>query len=121
MNPEDEEIGEHFGQSEIIDLTGIMETHEEPWYNVTLSRVNDSLVRLGVFLGEFHWHTHNNEDELFYVISGRLLLDLSEETIELESGQAYTVPKGILHRTRAEEKTVVLMVEGASVKARGDG
>jgi mannose-6-phosphate isomerase-like protein (cupin superfamily) len=120
MNPEDENLPEDYGQAEIIDLEAIMAPHSEPWYNLTLSRVNDSLVRLGVFDGEFHWHKHDLEDELFFVISGKLLLDLPDETIELLPDQAYTVPRTILHRTRAEERTVVLMVESATVKARGD-
>lgn len=120
MNPEDETIPEDFGQSVVINLPSIMAPHSEKWYNLTLSRVNDSLVRLGVFEGEFHWHKHDLEDELFFIISGRLLLDLPDETITLVPNQAYTVPRTVLHRTRAEERTVVLMVESASVKARGD-
>jgi len=120
MNPEDEEIGDDHGHSEILDIPTIMASQGEQWYNLTLSRVNDSLVRLGVFEGEFHWHKHDLEDELFYVISGRLLLDLTDETIELLPNQAYTVPRTVLHRTRTEDRTVVLMVEAASVKAKGD-
>ncbi len=120
MNPEDENIPDDFGQSEIIDLETIMAPHTEKWYNLTLSRVNDSLIRLGVFDGEFHWHKHDLEDELFFVVSGKMILDLPDDTIELLPNQAYTVPRGVLHRTRAEEKTVVLMVEAATVKARGD-
>ena len=82
--------------------------------------MNDSLVRLGIFEGEFHWHHHDNEDEFFYVISGKLLLDLPDGTIELDQNQAYTVPEGVEHRTRAEEKTVVLMVETGTVNPKGD-
>ena len=120
MNPEDEEIGVGHGHSQVLNIPTIMASHSEQWYNLTLSRVNDSLVRLGVFEGEFHWHKHDLEDELFYVISGRLLLDLPDETMELLPNQAYTVQRIVLHRTRAKERTVVLMVEGATVKARGD-
>ena len=109
-----------FGQSEIIDIPSIVDACSEKWFNTTLSQVNDSLVRLGIFEGEFHWHHHDREDEFFFVISGKLLLDLPEETIELHMNQGYTVPKGIEHRTRAEEKTIVLMVETDTVKPRGD-
>jgi mannose-6-phosphate isomerase-like protein (cupin superfamily) len=108
------------GQSEIIDIPSIVETCSEKWYNTTLCQVNDSLVRLGIFEGEFHWHHHDDEDEFFYVISGKLLLDLKEGTIEINQNQAYTVPKGVEHRTRAEEKTVVLMVETETVNPKGD-
>lgn len=109
-----------YGQSEIIDIPRIVDTCSEKWYNTTLSQVNDSLVRLGIFEGEFHWHHHDNEDEFFYVISGKLLLDLKDGTIEVNQNQGYTVPKGVEHRTRAKEKTVVLMVETETVSPKGD-
>jgi mannose-6-phosphate isomerase-like protein (cupin superfamily) len=108
------------GQSEVIDIPSIVEACLEKWCNMNLSQVNDSLVRLGVVEGEFHWHHHDNEDEFFYVISGKLLLDLRDGTIEIGQNQAYTVPKGVEHRTRAEEKTVVLIVETDTVKPEGD-
>jgi len=73
-----------------------------------------------VFLGEFHWHKHDNEDEFFQVVSGRLVIDLEERVVELTPGQGFTIPRGVLHRTRAAEKTVVLMVEGAGVRPTGD-
>ncbi|UCE39607.1 MAG: cupin domain-containing protein [Thermoplasmata archaeon] len=104
----------------IIDIPGIVEACSEKWYNTTLCSVNDSLVRLGIFEGKFHWHHHDDEDEFFYVISGKLLLDLQEGTIEIDQNQAYTVPKGVEHRTRAEEKTIVLMVETQTVNPKGD-
>jgi len=112
--------GGKIGQSEIIDIKNIVDAVPEKWYNTTLSQVNGSLVRLGIFEGEFHWHHHDLEDEFFYVISGKLLLDLLDGTIVLEKNQGYTVPKGIEHRTRAEEKTIVLMVETDTVKPKGD-
>jgi mannose-6-phosphate isomerase-like protein (cupin superfamily) len=113
-------LSQKIGQSEIIDIQRIVDECPEKWYNTTLSSVNDSLVRLGIFEGEFHWHHHDKEDEFFYVISGKLLLDLKDGTIELNQNQAYTVPKGIEHRTRAQEKTIVLMVETDTVKPKGD-
>jgi mannose-6-phosphate isomerase-like protein (cupin superfamily) len=117
----DASVKTEIGQSKLIDINEIIAGHSEKWFNVTLSRVNDSLVRLGVFEGEFHLHQHENEDELFYVVSGKLLLDVPGDTIELLPGQAYTVPRLVEHRTRAEERTVVLMVEGSTVKPTGDG
>lgn len=108
------------GQSKVIDISSIVEACPERWWNTNLSQVNDSLVRLGVFQGKFHWHHHDNEDEFFYVISGKLLLDLRDGTIEIGQNQAYTIPKGVKHRTRAEEKTVVLMVETDTVNPEGD-
>ncbi len=108
------------GHSVVIDLDDHVSSTEEEWMNYTLTPVNDCLVRLGIFLGEFHWHHHDLEDEFFYVVSGKLLLDVEDETFELTPRQGYTVPKGVRHRTRAKEKTVVLMIEGDTVKPRGD-
>lgn len=113
-------MSEKIGQSEIIDIPQIVKNCNEKWWNTSLSQVNESLIRLGIFEGEFHWHHHDNEDEFFFVISGKLLLDLPEGTIELKQSQGYTVPKGVEHRTKALEKTVVLMVETDTVKPKGD-
>jgi mannose-6-phosphate isomerase-like protein (cupin superfamily) len=109
-----------FGQSEIIDVPKLVRENKEKWVNVNLTEVNDSVVRLGIFEGEFHWHKHNLEDELFFVLEGRLLLDLEGKTLELTPHQGYAVPRMTLHRTRADEKTVVLMVEGNTVNPKGD-
>lgn len=108
------------GHMEIIDINDYVKQTKEKWVNYTLCKVNKSLVRLGIFEGEFHWHHHDKEDEFFYVISGKLLLDLKDKTIELLPNQGFTVPKGVEHRTRAQAKTVVIMVEGDTVKPRGD-
>ena len=109
-----------FGQSETIDVSKLVRENKERWVNINLTEVNDSIVRLGIFEGEFHWHKHNLEDELFFVLDGRLLLDLEGKTLELTPHQGYTVPRMTLHRTRADEKTVVLMVEGNTVNPKGD-
>ena len=90
------------------------------WYNQTLCRVNDSVVRLGVVQGEYHWHKHDNEDEFFYVVEGKLLIDLEGKTVELTPRLGFVVPKGVMHRTRAPERTVMLMVEGAGIVPTGD-
>ena len=108
------------GPLELIDVQRLVDACKEPWYNQTLCRVNDSVVRLGVVQGEFHWHKHDLEDEFFYVVEGRLLVDLEGRTIELLPKQGITVPKGIVHRTRAPERTVILMMEAAGVEPTGD-
>ena len=109
-----------FGQSEVIDVPKRVDSIKVKWHNEDLSQVNDCKVRMGIFEGEFHWHKHDREDEFFFVVSGKLLLDLEDGTLELTPHQGYTVPKGVRHRTRAEEKTVVLMVEGDTVDPKGD-
>ncbi len=117
-------LEEAFGPLQFIDVSALAEAVEDQWYNQTLVRVrvNDCVVRLGVMQGEFHWHKHDEEDEFFYVVEGRFLIDLEEEhrTVELAPKQGFMVPRGVVHRTRAPERTVILMVEGAGVVPTGD-
>lgn len=108
------------GQAEILDVNKIVESIPQKWYNQDLCQVNDCRVRMGIFEGEFHWHHHDKEDEFFFVLSGELLLDLPDETLTLTQNQGYTVPRGVEHRTRAKAKTIVLMVEAATVEPKGD-
>jgi mannose-6-phosphate isomerase-like protein (cupin superfamily) len=82
--------------------------------------VNESVVRLGVVEGEYHWHKHDEDDEFFYVVEGQLLIDLEDRTVELGPRQGFVVPKGILHRTRAPQRTVILMVENAEIIPTGN-
>jgi mannose-6-phosphate isomerase-like protein (cupin superfamily) len=73
-----------------------------------------------VVLGEFHWHKHDDEDEFFYVVEGRFIIDLEGRTVELNPRQGFTIPKGVMHKPRAPERTVILMIEGAGVVPTGD-
>ena len=109
-----------YGPLELIDAGRLADECPEKWWNQTLSRVNDCVARLGVFEGEFHWHKHDLEDEMFFVLEGRLLLDLEGRTVELGPRQGLTVPRGVVHRTRAPARTVVLMFEAATVTPTGD-
>jgi mannose-6-phosphate isomerase-like protein (cupin superfamily) len=109
-----------FDPLERIDVSALVDACTDQWYNQTLCQVNDSIVRLGVVRGEYHWHKHDAEDEFFYVVDGGLLIDLEGETVELSPGQAFVVPKGVVHRTRALERTVMLMVEKVTVVPTGD-
>jgi mannose-6-phosphate isomerase-like protein (cupin superfamily) len=105
---------------ETIDVQALADACDHPWYNQTLCRVNDSVVRLGVIQGEYHWHKHDDLDEFFYVVDGRLLIDLEGRTVELSPRQGFVVPKTVVHRTRAPQRTVILMVEGADIVPTGD-
>ncbi|MQC26133.1 MAG: cupin domain-containing protein [Chloroflexi bacterium] len=125
MNQETEyviELEEKFGFSTLMDLPAFVAATKEKWFNQTLCHVNDSVIRLGILEGEFHWHKHDEEDEFFLVLEGKLLIDLEadDNTIELGPHQGYAVPKGVVHRTRASQKAVVLMVEQDSVVPTGD-
>ncbi len=113
-------LNPRYAPLELIEVQALVDACTDPWYNQTLCRVNDSVVRLGVVHGEFHWHKHDIEDEFFYVVEGRFVIDLEGRTVELTPRQGFTVPKGVLHRTRAPERTVILMIEGAGVVPTGD-
>ena len=103
----------------VIDEKALSEAPTHPWYNQTLCKVNGSVVRLGVVQGEYHWHQHADEDEFFYVVEGRFLIDLEDRTVELTPKQGFVVPRGVRHRPRAPERTVILMVEGAGIVPTG--
>jgi mannose-6-phosphate isomerase-like protein (cupin superfamily) len=105
---------------ELIDVKALAAACEYKWFNQTLCKVNESVVRVGVVEGEYHWHKHDDDDEFFYVVEGKLLIDLEERIVELAPGQGFVVPKGILHRTRAPQRTVILMVENAGIVPSGD-
>jgi mannose-6-phosphate isomerase-like protein (cupin superfamily) len=105
---------------ELIDEKALADAAPHKWYNQTLCQVNESVVRLGVVEGEYHWHKHDNDDEFFYVVEGKLLIDLEGRTIELAPRQGFVVPKGIVHRTRAPKRTVILMIENAGIIPTGD-
>ena len=109
-----------FKALELIDVQRLQRATKDQWVNQTLCEVNDSVVRLGVLKGEFHWHKHDREDEFFYVVEGRFFIDLEGRTVELAPQQGFTVPKGVMHRTRAPERTVVLMIESKGVIPTGD-
>jgi mannose-6-phosphate isomerase-like protein (cupin superfamily) len=105
---------------QLVDVQALVNACTDRWYNQTLTKVNDAVVRLGVLQGEYHWHRHEQEDEFFYVVEGRFLIDLEGRTVELLPRQGFTVPRGVVHRTRAPERTIVLMVEAAGVVPTGD-
>jgi mannose-6-phosphate isomerase-like protein (cupin superfamily) len=105
---------------EVIDEKSLSDGCEYKWFNQTLCQVNGSVVRMGVLEGEYHWHQHTADDEFFYVLEGRLLIDLEDRTVELAPRQGFVVPKATEHRTRALERTVVLMVENAGIIPTGN-
>ncbi len=109
-----------FQHLELIDIPAVVAACKEKWQNFTLTQVNDSVVRIGIVEGEFHWHKHDNDDEFFFVLEGQLLIDLEDRTIELNPMQGTTITKGVMHRPRAPKKTVMLMVETAEIVPTGD-
>jgi mannose-6-phosphate isomerase-like protein (cupin superfamily) len=109
---------------ETIDEKALADACEYKWFNQTLCKVNDSVVRVAIIEGEYHWHKHNEDDEFFYVVEGELLIDieigLENRTVALSPRQGFVVPKGTLHRTRAPQRTVILMVENAGIIPTGN-
>ena len=113
-------LNHYFGPLELVDAPALIAACTDRWYNQTLCQVNDSVVRLGVMQGENHWHSHEKDDEFFFVIEGRFIIDLDGRSIELLPRQGFVVPRGVVHRTRAPVRTVILMVENAGIIPTGD-
>lgn len=111
-----------------VALDPLVAAVRDPWYNQTLCKVNDSVIRLGVMQGEYHWHKHDADDEFFFVLEGRFLIDLEPaddgvtpgRVVELAPREGFVVPRGVVHRTRAPERSVILMVETAQIVPTGD-
>ena len=116
-----------FPPLEKIALDPLIAAVDHPWYNQTLTRVNDSVIRLGVMQGEYHWHHHDDDDEFFFVLEGRFLIDLEPaedgvtpgKVVTLLPREGFVVPRGVVHRTRAPERSVILMVETAGIVPTG--
>jgi mannose-6-phosphate isomerase-like protein (cupin superfamily) len=103
-----------------INVPALVAACTDSWYNQTLCKVNDSVVRLGVLQGEYHWHKHDKDDEFFFVLEGHFIIDLEERSVDLQTQEGFAVPRGVIHRTRAPERAVILMVETAAIIPTGD-
>ncbi|PYJ40510.1 MAG: cupin domain-containing protein [Verrucomicrobia bacterium] len=119
-HPYETHLDVRYDHLQVIDLAEVINAVRHPWFNQTLCRVNESVVRLGVVKGEYHWHKHDDLDEFFYVVAGLFIIDLENRTVELGPQQGFVVPRGIRHRTRAPKRTVILMVEGEAIVPTGD-
>jgi mannose-6-phosphate isomerase-like protein (cupin superfamily) len=117
--PYDTRLNILHGPLEVVDVQRLVDAVTHPWYNQTLCKVNDAVVRLGVVKGEYHWHKHDVEDEFFYVVEGSFIIDLEDRSVTLEPRQGFVVPRGVVHRTRAPERAVILMVEAEGIVPTG--
>ena len=117
--PYDTHLDIRYKPLELIDVQALADAVTHKWHNQTLCEVNGSVVRMGVIEGEYHWHQHTDDDEFFYVVEGKLLIDLEGRTVELEPCQGFVVPKGVMHRTRAPKRTIILMVENRGIVPTG--
>ena len=118
--PYDTRLNVLYPHLQVIDEKALSEAAPHKWFNQTLCQVNGSVVRVGVVEGEYHWHKHDDDDEFFYVVEGKLLIDLEDRTVELQPRQGFVVSHGVVHRTRAPQRTVMLMVENAGIVPTGD-
>src|SRR5450432_962051 len=109
-----------FQALEVVDVPRLIAQCTHPWYNQTLCKVNDSVIRLGVLQGEYHWHKHDKDDEFFFVLEGLFFIDLEDRSVELRPLEGFVVPRGVVHRTRAPQRSVVLMAETAAIVPTGD-
>jgi mannose-6-phosphate isomerase-like protein (cupin superfamily) len=109
-----------FSHMEKVDVPTLVGAVKDRWFNQTLCQVNGSVVRLGVMQGEYHWHKHDNDDEFFFCLEGEFLVDLEDRSVALKPQEGFVVPKGVVHRTRAPQRCVILMVENAGIVPTGD-
>src|SRR6201998_1941441 len=115
MYPYATHLNLRYAQSDFVGVPALVAACKDRWYNQTLCKVNDSVVRLGVMQGEYHWHKHEADDEFFFVLEGHFIIDLEGRSVDLQPLEGFVVPRGVIHRTRAPERTVVLMAETAAI------
>jgi mannose-6-phosphate isomerase-like protein (cupin superfamily) len=109
-----------FGPLSVVDVRALIARCKDRWYNQTLCKVNDSVIRLGVMQGEYHWHKHDHDDEFFFVLEGHFIVDLEDRSVDLQPLEGFVVPKGVIHRTRAPARAVILMAETSAIVPTGD-
>ncbi|MBQ1027056.1 cupin domain-containing protein [Micromonospora sp. C95] len=103
-----------------VNLAEKLSQFSELWSQKTVAVLNDYEVKLAKLKGEFVWHTHEDTDELFLVISGRLTIQLREGDVVLEPGELFVVPRGVEHCPVADEETAILLFEPAGTLNTGD-
>src|SRR6266850_1414380 len=104
----------------LVDVPALVKACTDKWYNQTLCKVNDSVIRLGVVQGDYHWHKHDKDDEFFLVLEGHFIIDLEDRSIDLQRHEGFVVPRGVVNRTRAPDRAIILMVETAPIVPTGD-
>jgi len=104
-----------------INLKDKIKELTKPWFPIEISRVNDQVARLALYDGEYPWHKHANEDELFYVYRGSIVIRVrGHPNITLQEGEIAVIPKGVEHSPRSLEPSYVLMFEPQALKSQGD-
>ena len=90
------------------------------WSPKVIGEINDQYIKIAKLKGDFVWHSHEDEDELFYIVKGSLDIQLPNEIVHLHEGDYYIVPKGVQHKPNAKEECWVMLIEKKSTKHTGD-
>lgn len=103
-----------------VNIEEKLSSFSEHWSPKILGELNGQHVKIAKFLGEFTWHKHDHEDEMFYIIDGNLKIEFRDRTVELSSGEFLIVPKGTEHKPVAEKEVSVMLFEPATILNTGD-
>jgi len=104
-----------------VNLEDKIKEIEQPWSPIEVARANDQVVRMALVKGEYHWHKHSNEDELFYVLKGSIVIQIENHpNIDLHEGKLAVIPKGVEHCPKSSEEAYILMFEPYSLRSGGD-
>ena len=104
-----------------INLQNQMDAIARPWSPVDIAQVNDQVLRLALIDGEYHWHKHGNEDELFYVLKGSIVIQVEgQPDVVLHDGEMAVIPKGVEHCPKSKAPSYILMFEPAALVSKGD-
>jgi len=106
--------------TQVINLTEKFNLFSEQWHPKIAGELNDSYVKLAKVQGEFVWHLHENEDELFFVIKGTLTIKLREEDLTIREGEFVIIPKGVEHMPVAQEEVWIMMLEPKTTSNTGN-
>jgi mannose-6-phosphate isomerase-like protein (cupin superfamily) len=105
----------------IVNLRQSMDAIAEPWSPVDIALVNDQVVRMALIEGQYHWHKHTHQDELFLVLQGEIAIEVRGETdVVLREGEMAVIPKGTEHRPTSEGPSYILVFEPRALQSRGD-
>jgi quercetin dioxygenase-like cupin family protein len=104
-----------------IDLMAAFDAVTEHWSPKVVAQVNDQYVKVAKVRGELVWHSHDGEDELFYVVRGNLRIEYEgEQVVHLHEGSMHVVPRGVRHNPVADEECWIVLIEPVSTKHTGD-
>ncbi len=103
-----------------ISLKNLVREIHEAWQPRDVAYINESAVRIAKIEGAYNWHTHQNEDEFFLVLKGKIFIDTEEGSVELKEHEAFLVRRGTRHRSRAEKPAWIMLIEPIKTKTKGE-